>query len=76
MKASKKFFFEKKNQKTFSPAGVWTGIAFNRHLWCRLKALPVPSPQEQKFFGYPGRGAFFQKSNCFLPRLAWRKKPC
>jgi hypothetical protein len=50
MKASKKFFFEKKNQKTFSPAGVWTGIAFNRHLWCRLKAIPVSAPPGAKVF--------------------------
>jgi hypothetical protein len=26
-KASKRFFFEKKNQKTFAPAGAGTGIA-------------------------------------------------
>jgi len=65
MKESKKFFFEKKNQKTFSPGGVGAGIAFKRLLWSRLKAIPAPTPPGEKVFA-----RFFQKallSFAFLP---------
>jgi hypothetical protein len=37
MEVSKRFFFEKKNQKTFGPAGCGNGDA--------------KAPNEQKFFG-------------------------
>jgi hypothetical protein len=47
---SKRFFFEKKNQRTFGPAGIVTEIATAR--------------SKQKFFGsfFQKRTAFF----CFL----------
>jgi hypothetical protein len=54
---SKKFFFEKKNQKTFSPGGVGMGTAVNRHQGCRLTAVPIPTPPGEKVFA-----RFFQKA--------------
>ena len=65
--ASEKFFFEKKNQKTFARGGVWTGIAFNRPHSRRLKAIPVQTPPGTKVFA-----RFFQKAllTCFLCQSA------
>jgi hypothetical protein len=61
VKARKQFFFEKKNQKTFAPGGVWTGIAFDRGRWCRCMGIPVRRPQAQKFLR-----AFFKKRRLLL----------
>jgi hypothetical protein len=43
----KRFFFEKKKQKTFIYCGLWR--------WCCHR------PQDQKFFASPGGAPFFQK---------------
>jgi hypothetical protein len=49
----KRFFFEKKKQKTFAPGGVGNGIVSTR--------------SKQKFFCFPRRGAFFfKKRSAFL----------
>jgi hypothetical protein len=60
-------FFEKKvTKKTFAPLGAGTGVAFNRHRWWRLKALPIPAPTMIKSFLRRTRGgAFFQNSAAF-----------
>jgi hypothetical protein len=50
--ARKRFFFEKKKQKTFAKLGLGP-----RH-------QHGPGP---KVFWFPGRGAFFSKKNFFLP---------
>jgi len=41
MKRRKMFFFEKKNQKTFGPGGVGTGIAVNRLRTEAMKGNPA-----------------------------------
>jgi len=56
-KEGKRFFIEKKKQKTFATGGAGTGSAFNRHHRWRLKALPVPAPPVAKVFA-----RFFQKA--------------
>jgi hypothetical protein len=43
-------FLKKSAQKTFAPAGVWTGIAFKRILRSRLKAIPVQTPAVKRNF--------------------------
>jgi hypothetical protein len=71
MKVSKKFLFEKKNQKTFSPGGFWVGIgvyvvsrwiAFKRLRRSRLKAIPTQKPPGEKVFAPHPRRGFFQKA--------------
>jgi hypothetical protein len=55
-------FFEKKvTKKTLGPAGVLSGIAFNRLRWRRLKAMPGTSPPDQMVFA-----RFSSKKRCFL----------
>jgi hypothetical protein len=43
-------FLKKSAQKTFAPGGAGSGIAVNRHLWCRLTAIPDPAPPGAKVF--------------------------
>jgi hypothetical protein len=61
----KKFFFEKKNQKTSAPCGIWPISGSHRHAgpaWASTRT------REQKFFA----PLFFKKAAyfpCFLPIL-------
>jgi hypothetical protein len=52
IKESKRFFFEKKKQKTFGPWGRWHA--------------PARARSKQKFFASPGGAPFFQKRSAFL----------
>jgi hypothetical protein len=61
-------FLKKSAQKTFAPGGAGSGIAFKRHLWRRLKAIPDPAPPGAKVFWL----LFFKKVTAFfLFRQRW-----
>jgi hypothetical protein len=68
MNQKKRFFFEKKNQKTFAPGGACSSRA-RSELTGRFRTPTLPKrPARAKVFWFAAGQAFFQKSSAsFYP---------